>query len=130
MENEPDIVTANDMLWDRQIFDREGREVGKVDDIELDVPADGSPPVVTALLCGPTALGPRIGDRIGTWWSAVGRRMRPADDPYPARIPIEKVATFDRRRVRLRVSAAELPIDRMRAWTRRHVIDRIPGSGR
>ncbi|TVT46408.1 hypothetical protein FNH05_19955 [Amycolatopsis rhizosphaerae] len=130
MEHETDIVTANDMVWDRQIFDRDGREVGKVDDIELDVPADGGPPVVTALLCGPTALGPRIGDRIGTWWSAVGRRMSPGDDPYPARIPIEKVAKFDRRRVRLRVAAPELPVDHMREWTRRHIIERIPGGRR
>ncbi|GAA5164623.1 hypothetical protein [Amycolatopsis dongchuanensis] len=122
-----DIVTANDLLWDRQIFDRDGVELGKVDDLEL---SEGDPPVVTALLCGPTALGPRIGDRIGTWWAAVGRRLRPRDDPYPVRIPLDLVSRFDRREVRLRVRADELPADRFRQWTRRHVVERIPGSRR
>ncbi|WP_435155189.1 hypothetical protein [Amycolatopsis sacchari] len=122
-----DIVTANDLLWDRQIFDRDGVELGKVDDLEL---SEDDPPVVTALLCGPTALGPRIGDRIGTWWAAVGRRLRPRDDPYPVRIPLDLVCRFDRREVRLRVRADELPADRFRQWTRRHVVERIPGSRR
>lgn len=122
-------VTANDMLWDRQIYDRDGAEVGKVDDVELTMPADG-PPFVSALLCGPTALGPRIGGRLGRWWTAVGRRLRPNDDPYPVRIPMDLIERFDRRAVRLSVSSEELPVDRMRIWAREHIVERIPGSRR
>ena len=46
---------------------------------------------MTALLCGPTAFGPRIGGRLGTWWQAIGRRLRPVTDPYPNRIPTELI---------------------------------------
>lgn len=126
----PATVTANDMLWDRQIYDESGTEVGKVDDIELTIPDDGGPPFVSALLCGPTALGPRIGGRLGEWWTAVGRRLRPNDDPYPVRIPMCLVTRVDRREVRLRASSGDLPADRMRVWTREHIIERIPGSRR
>lgn len=122
------IVTANDMLWDRQIFDRDGAEVGKVDDIEVTVPGDGGVPELTALLCGPTALGPRLGGRFGAWWTAVGRRLRPGNEPYPIRIPADLITKFDRHEVRLRVRADELPTNRMRDWTRRHIVERIPGS--
>ncbi|NKQ52070.1 hypothetical protein HFP15_04160 [Amycolatopsis sp. K13G38] len=123
-----DIVTANEMLLDRQIYDRDGVEVGKVDDIEVTIPGDGGTPVLTALLCGPTALGPRLGGRLGMWWTAIGRRLRPNDELYPVRIPAELVTRFDRHEVRLRAPAGELPTERLREWTREHIVRRIPGS--
>lgn len=128
MPEETTIVTANELLWDRQLFDRDGTEVGKVDDIELTDPGDGKPPRVVALLCGPLALGPRIGDRFGTWWTAVGRRMRSTAEPEPHRVPLDLVTRFDRHEVRLRASAAELPNQQARYWARGRVISRIPGS--
>ncbi|GHF32505.1 hypothetical protein FHX82_005151 [Amycolatopsis bartoniae] len=126
--SEETIVTANDLLWDRQIFDRDGTEAGKVDDIELTTPQDGGNPTVTALLCGPVALGPRIGDRLGTWWTAIGRRLRPRDSPEPHRIPLDLVTRFDRHEVRVRATAAELPNQRMRDWTRHTIVEHLPGS--
>ncbi|HVW43232.1 MAG TPA: hypothetical protein VHC18_17970 [Amycolatopsis sp.] len=122
------IVTANDMLWDRQIYDRDGVEVGKVDDIEVTIPDDGGAPTLTALLCGPTALGPRLGGRFGAWWTAIGQRLRPGDELYPVRVTADMIVTFDRHEVRLNVTAAELPTNRLRAWTRQYIIGRIPGS--
>jgi hypothetical protein len=121
--------SADDLLLDRQILDADGEPVGKIDDLELTEPDDGGPPVLTALLCGPTALGPRIGHRIGSWWAAIGRRLRPNDDPYPNRIAINLVATADRTQVTLKVSRDRLDADRLRDWTRDHIIGRIPGAG-
>jgi hypothetical protein len=123
-----DHFSADELLLDRQIFDVDGEPVGKVDDLELTEPDDGGPPVLTALLCGPTALGPRIGDRIGRWWAAIGRRLRPDDDPYPNRIPINLVHSVNRREVTLTVSRDRLDADRFRDWTRDHIIGRIPGA--
>ncbi|MDQ1537495.1 MAG: hypothetical protein QOE58_1888, partial [Actinomycetota bacterium] len=54
-------------LLDRQVDDTEGKAVCKVDDLELTVPEDGGPPYVSAILCGPQALGPRIGGLLGDW---------------------------------------------------------------
>ncbi len=120
--------SADEMLLDRQIFDADDQPLGKVDDLELTLPDGGGPPVLTAILCGPTALGPRIGGRIGQWWAAVGRRLRPSDEPYPNRIPLDQVGKVDSTRLTLTVSRDVLDADRMRDWTRDHIIGRIPGA--
>ena len=81
------ILWADELLWDHLILDCDDKPVGMVDDLELTDPGDGGAPVLTALLCGPTAFGPRLGGRIGIWWTAVGRRLRAGDDPYPPAFP-------------------------------------------
>lgn len=122
-------VSADELLLDRQIIDVDGEALGKIDDLELTEPSDGGAPVLTALLSGPTALGPRIGGRLGRWWAAVGRRLRPTDEEYPNRIPIDDVDCVDRTQVRLSVSRDWLDADRFRDWTRDHIVGRIPGAG-
>jgi hypothetical protein len=121
-------LSANQDLLDQQIFDVAGEPVGRVDDLELTEQPDGGPPVLTALLCGPTALGPRIGGRIGTWWLAVGRRLRARDDPYPNRIPVELVRSVRPTGIELSESRDKLDTDRLRDWARDKVVARIPGS--
>ena len=122
--------TANDLLLDRQLIDSRGVPAGRVDDLELSDPQDGQPPVLTALLCGPTAFGPRIGGRLGTWWLAIGRRLRPVTDPYPCRIPAELIDHVDRLEIALLVPREQLDSYRFRRWVERKVIGRIPGSTR
>jgi hypothetical protein len=122
-------LSADELLLDRQILDVDGEAVGKVDDLELTEPPDGGAPVLTAFLSGPTALGPRIGGRLGLWWASIGRRLRPVDADYPNRIPINQVEAVDRTEVRLSVSRDVLDADRFRDWTRDHIIGRIPGAG-
>jgi hypothetical protein len=117
---------ANRDLLDRLLIAADGEHVGMVDDLEL---SDGPAPEITALLNGPTALGPRIGGRLGTWWLAVGRRLRPADDPYPNRVPFEQATTINHRGIGLAIPSAEVPTRRLRGWARDKVIGRIPGSG-
>jgi hypothetical protein len=121
--------SADELLLDRQIFDIDGLPVGKVDDLDLTEDPSGGPPVLTAILTGPLALGPRIGGRLGRWWAAVGRRLRPNDDPHPNRIPLAQVEHVDRRELRLTVSRDRLDADRLRDWTREHIVGPIPGSG-
>lgn len=53
-------------LLDRQVVDRDGQLVAKVDDVELTLEQDGSL-VATGLLVGLPALLPRFGDRLGPW---------------------------------------------------------------
>jgi sporulation protein YlmC with PRC-barrel domain len=125
----PRTLSANEDLLDQQIFDVAGEPVGRVDDLELTEPDGGGPPVLTALLCGPTALGPRIGGRIGTWWLAIGRRLRARDDPYPNRIPVAQVSTVGPTGITLSESRDTLDTDRFRDWARDKIVARIPGSG-
>jgi hypothetical protein len=115
-------------LLDRQVQDPEGHNVCKVDDLELTVPADGSAPYVSAVLCGPQALAPRIGGLLGHWllfWShAIGRDSR----DRPERIPVELISgigsavTITRTRLGLGLQRNE---DRVREY----LVERLPGAG-
>src|SRR5437763_8682214 len=122
--------TANDLLLDRQLTDSRGVPAGRVDDLELSDPGPGQPPVLTALLSGPTAFGPRIGGRLGTWWLAVGRRLRPVEDPYPNRVPVELIDHVDRMEITLLSPRETLGSYRFGHWVRDKIIGRIPGSTR
>jgi sporulation protein YlmC with PRC-barrel domain len=113
-------------LLDRQIVDRYGQEVGKVDDVELTVPESG-PPYLSALLVGPQALGPRIGGRLGRAITAGARRLRLAPGG-PLRIPYDLVASAEVV-VTLTVSRDLLAEPELEHWLRNHLIARIPGSG-
>ena len=122
--------TANDLLLDRLLTDSRGVPAGRVDDLELSDPGPGRPPVLTALLSGPTAFGPRIGGRLGTWWLAIGRRLRPLQDPYPVRIPFDDVTGLDRRQLTVRHTGADYQTWRLRDWVYDKLISRIPGGAR
>jgi hypothetical protein len=113
-------------LLDRQIVDRDDVPVAKVDDLELVARADGRL-AVAALLCGPGALGPRTGGRLGRWTSAIWRRLRTDETPQPGRIDAALVTGIDSA-VHVSASVAELRVDGLERWVRRYVVDRIPGA--
>src|SRR4051794_41935464 len=77
-------------LLDRQVVDPDGAMICKVDDVEL-APADGGGYVVTALLAGPLALGPRLPGRLGRWTVALARRGADDPGPSPRRLPFGRV---------------------------------------
>ena len=80
------IVHAQLHLLDRQIVEhRTGRMVAKVDDVELDLEADV--PVVTGLLCGPAAWGPRLPGVLG---------RAPAPLAHDQLVPVRHLAHHDR----------------------------------
>jgi sporulation protein YlmC with PRC-barrel domain len=113
-------------LLDRQILDRDGEPVGKVDDVELDIDADGTP-YVTALLVGQQALGQRIGGRLGSWIAGTARRLSPDYDRGPIRIPYDLVSVLNSA-VNLSVHRELLPDPPLESWLRDHLIGRIPGA--
>ena len=120
------VLQAGLHLLDRQLIDSDGRLAGKVDDLELEVPEGGGPPVVTAILAGPGALSRRIGGRPGAWLEAVANRLR--GDRRPARVPFGVVKRIGSA-VDLSVAKAELETNRLEAWTRDHLIGHLPGAG-
>lgn len=100
----------------------------KVDDLELAVRDDGDPPYVSAVLCGPLAFGPRLGGRLGRWWTRTGEVFQPSERPDPVRIDFGLVAVGQ---VSLRVAVPEpdvLGARRLELWLREHLIVRIPGA--
>jgi sporulation protein YlmC with PRC-barrel domain len=108
-------------LLDRQIVDRDGRPAAKVDDVEL---SDDDVPVVSALLCGPAAYGPRLGAHLGSWITAVHRRVV---SDHPVRIPWAFVAKIQSA-VELTVPRREVGTTRLEDWVNAHFIARIPGA--
>lgn len=122
------VVDAGLSLLDRQIEDSEGRLCGKVDDLELTVPDDGGPPLVTAILSGPGALAGRMSGRIGAWVESVFRRLHPEVSPQPTRISFGVVKRIDHS-VELSIPKGDLGTNLFEAWVRDHVISKIPGAG-
>jgi hypothetical protein len=118
---------ANEFLLDREIVDTNEMPVGKVDDLEFEQQPDGTA-VLTAILCGPTALGPRLGGRLGTWWVSIARRLRPFDDPTPIRLAIDDVDHIDRETLRLRITGSNTGTLRMQQWVDQKIVKRIPGG--
>jgi hypothetical protein len=122
------VLEAGLHLLDRQLVDRDGRLAGKVDDLELTVPDGGGPPLVTAILAGPGALSRRVWGRFGAWLEAVANRLRDGDARRPARVAFGVVKRIGSA-VELSVPRAELETNRLEAWTRDHLIGRLPGAG-
>ena len=120
-------VDAGLHLLDRQIVDEDGKLAGKVDDLELTLPDSGGPLFVSAVLCGPEALGHRIGGPLGRWMEAAQARLRPAGQEGPARISFGVVKRIVQH-VELGVSADELAVTQLDRWVEEHVIGRIPGA--
>lgn len=123
------VVDAHLHLLDRQVVDKDGRLVGKVDDIEVELPARGELPVVRAILCGPLALGPRIGGRLGLWVASVGRRLRPEGSADPVRIGFGAVADAGAV-IKLSITAEQAGMTRLEQWCVEKVITRLPGGNR
>lgn len=125
MSSAPRTVDAYLSLLDRQILTSDGRMVGKVDDVELELRDDGRL-YVTALLSGPGALGPRLGGGLGTivrgTWSRLSGRSE------PARVDWSQVAHLTSA-VELGVSAEGVSLDGFEVWVRDRFIAALPGSG-
>ncbi|WP_341720433.1 hypothetical protein QQG74_12390 [Micromonospora sp. FIMYZ51] len=115
-------------LLDRQLVDRHGRLIGKVDDVEFARDAEGNLYLRT-LLSGPGALGLRVGGRLGRMLVLTAERFVTDRPLAPLRIPYSLVARVDSA-VWLRIRADELPTSPVEDWLRHHLIDRIPGAGR
>lgn len=119
------VLDLNLRLLDRQVIDVDGRLVCNVDDLEFERTPDGSL-IVTAILVGPRALGPRIGGRLGRWVVSIARRL--ADTDAPPRIDFAAVSEIGSD-VRLRVPRRQLDVAPLEDWIDEYVVARIPGSG-
>jgi hypothetical protein len=112
-------------LLDRQVVDPDEHLVCKVDDLEIEIDDSGHP-LVTAILVGPGALGPRLGGRLGRWMVSIARRI--SDEEIPRRIGWEHVTDIGSA-IKVNATASDLHVDALENWVEKYVISRIPGSG-
>jgi sporulation protein YlmC with PRC-barrel domain len=116
-------------LLDRQLVDRDGRLVGKVDDVEFVVDDDrGALPRVSALLAGLGALANHIGGDTGAALAAAERRLAERRDREPSRVDIAIVRDIGSA-IELDADGNELDTNRGERWVRDVIIDQIPGAG-
>lgn len=114
-------------LLDHQVVDREGRLLGKVDDLALREDGDGL--VVEGLLIGPGALAPRYPGVLGRWGWAIWRRLNHPDDPGVVLVPWREITDLGSAiQVVDRAGAELLASFGLERWLRRHLIGRIPGA--
>ena len=113
-------------VLDNQLIDRNGRRMGKVDGIVLEV-REGQPPRVTALMTGGPTLAYRLHPRLGTWMQALARRWSPTGG-QAVRIPWAKVRDVGID-IELDLQAEETGALAWERWVRDHIVDRLPGAG-
>jgi hypothetical protein len=116
-------------LLDRQLIDRDGHLVGKVDDVEFSLPDDPlALPQVVALLAGLGALGNHLGGDTGRALAAAERRLAGRSDQHPSRVDIADVHDIASA-ISLNLDSEEMDTNRAERWARDVIINKIPGAG-
>jgi len=112
-------------VLDKEIVDADGLRCGKVDDLVLDVPDDGSGPTVRAILTGPLAFAGTLGApavRVArVLYRLVGLRA-----PKPVEIAWDHVAAIDVV-VHLDLHTADTEVQTIADHARR-LVARVPGA--
>jgi sporulation protein YlmC with PRC-barrel domain len=114
-------------LLDHQIVGASGSLLGNVDNLE--VRELGGELLVTGILSGPAAHGPRQPGLLGDWIVAVWWRLRPEERPVPLAMPMAHV-----RRIASGVEVSAWAEDvlngtnALEMWLRRFVVNRIPSA--
>ena len=111
-------------LLDKRVVDRNGREMGRVDRVILEV-RDGAPPRLAWIEIGPAVLASRVHPTLGRWAAGLEHAFG-VDEGRPTRIPVGSIVDITDR-VTVDRAFGETPAStierRLRAW-----VGAIPGS--
>jgi hypothetical protein len=111
-------------LLDTKVVDRNGREMGRVDSVVVEI-RRGAPPRLAAIELGPAVLASRVHPILGRWVAALELAFGVAEG-RPVRIAVGDILDIDDHvKVDLTVgeTAAATVEQRLRAW-----VSSIPGS--
>lgn len=111
-------------LLDKAVVDRDGREMGRVDGVVIDL-EKSQPPRLASILIGPAALAHRLHPPLERWVQAAEKRLG-ADRGRPVRIDFRDIDEIDRP-IRLRLSIRETAAAAIEEWLRTWVL-KLPGS--
>jgi len=119
------IIDAGYHLLDRQIIDFDSKLGGKVDDVELTFPQDGSAPYISDLYTGTGAYLSRIAPRLGRWLESIAKRLLQEEKPNVVWFGTVQRVQSD---IEVSVSVNDLPTHRVEQWTAQNIISHIPGA--
>jgi sporulation protein YlmC with PRC-barrel domain len=115
---------ARDCL-DKQLVDLNGRHMGRVDGIVIEIEGDGQPRV-SFVEVGVVTQASRLNTALGRWAARAARRWgRAGGDPY--RIPWSEI-TATGVNVTAGVEAEKTPAFAWERWLRAKIVGRIPGA--
>lgn len=113
-------------ILDKQLLDREGKPMGRVDGLVMQV-GERSRPRITHIEIGGATLAARLHPVFERVTNRLARLWGPRR-PRPVRIPWSHVETVGRD-IKLDVEAKEWGTIAWETWIARHIIEHIPGSG-
>ena len=125
MNDEPRMQLGKHVL-DKGILDRDGLRCGNVDDLLIEIPDDGSPPYITAIVTGPTAFARTMG-RAAVRVARALHRLLGVRDARPVHVPWDDVEAVDVV-VHLRIDSEHTPLQALPDAVRR-LVERVPGAG-
>jgi sporulation protein YlmC with PRC-barrel domain len=104
-------------LLDKKVVDRNGREMGRVDSLVLDV-REGQPPTLQAIEIGPAVLAHRVRPVLGRWVAALEHALgidqgRPLHILFTQVLDIEDQVSVD---LAFGETAAATVEQRLRRW--------------
>jgi sporulation protein YlmC with PRC-barrel domain len=117
------VDVVHDLL-DTAVVDRNGREMGRVDSIVVDV-RDDAPPRITGLEIGPAVLASRVMPMLGRIVAGIEHAFG-VDEGRPLRIPVSKILGITHH-VKVDIAAGQTSAGAVEHLLRRWV-SRIPGS--
>lgn len=113
-------------VLDKQLMDRHGRPMGKVDGIIMEWSAN-SQPRLAYIETGAITQANRLHKRLGKWVEAIVHKLGATKESECYRIPWSKtvITGID---VTVNVEAESTPAFDFERWLRRHIIGHIPGA--
>jgi hypothetical protein len=110
---------------DKQLVDRKGHKMGRVDGIVIEF-VRGRRPIVSAIELGSVCQADRLAKGLGRFVKAFSKRSKVAKrDPF--RLPWSKLVSSGTEMI-AGVDAEETPALAWELWLREHIIGRIPGA--
>jgi hypothetical protein len=113
-------------LLDKQIIDRAGERIGRVDGILLEL-VPGEPPRVHKLELGWVTIADRVHPRLARLVERAHRRWSVRRSAR-SHIDWDAVIAHNVHHIQVDVAAAETAAFDWELWLRRHVIGKIPGG--
>jgi sporulation protein YlmC with PRC-barrel domain len=111
-------------LLDKKVVDRNGREMGRVDSIVLELREDAAPRVV-GIEIGPAVLAHRIHPALGRLVAALEHLFK-VDEGRPVRLPLSSIVQFDPH-IKVDMTFGDTAVATVEQKVRR-LVSRIPGS--
>ena len=119
-----DIAVVRDLL-DKQLVDRDGEALGRVDGIIM-AWRQGAPPRITHFELGAQTLARRLPRPFERTLAALAHRLTTRGDT-PYRIDVRLIIQLGRT-IKVDIDGARSAARASERWVRDHVITRIPGS--